>query len=95
MRRRLSSLIVPSALLLGLSACSLLVDFDPEGQPCDQGKCLEGYVCQDQVCVSGDGTPTDAGVDAGTSDAGTTDAGVDAGTTDGGLLPDGGRPDAG
>ena len=105
MRRRLSSLIVPTALLLGLSACSLLVDFDPEGQPCDQGKCLEGYVCQDQVCVSGDGTTTDAGstdagADAGSTDAGadagtSDDAGVDAGTSDGGLLPDGGRVDGG
>ena len=95
MRRRLSSLIVPSALFLGLSACSLLVDFDPEGQPCDRGQCLDGYVCQNEICVSGEGTPTDggrtdAGSDAGTSDAG-FDAGVtDAGTSDGGLLPDGG-----
>ncbi|MBN8226268.1 hypothetical protein JYK02_01950 [Corallococcus macrosporus] len=97
--RRLSSLIVPSALVLGLSACSLLVDFDPEGQPCDRGQCLEGYVCRDEVCVSDDGTPagdagtTDAGTsDAGTSDAGATDAGdgADAGLTDGGLSPDAG-----
>lgn len=46
-----------------LSGCSLLVDFDPEGQPCgDGGTCLEGYDCNSQnVCVS-----TDGGTDGGT-----------------------------
>ena len=29
-----------------LSACSLLLDFDPEGQPCDQRTVPQGYVCQ-------------------------------------------------
>jgi len=29
-----------------LTACSLLLSFDPEGQPCDeQGNCSEGYTC--------------------------------------------------
>jgi hypothetical protein len=80
--RRLSSLIVPAALGLGLSACSLLVSFDPEGQPCDQGRCLEGYVCRDQVCTAEDGAQSDAGTDAGviTDGGGTSDSGTDAGT---------------
>jgi hypothetical protein len=38
---------------LCLSACSLITDFDPEGQPCDsQGRCLEGYVCRNRMCVA-------------------------------------------
>ncbi|MCY1020750.1 hypothetical protein [Pyxidicoccus sp. MSG2] len=84
MRRSLHSLVPLAALCLGLSACSLLLDFDEEGQPCDErNQCLPGYVCKDDACVS-DGTPTgDAGTraDAGTGgDAGTTgDAGTDAG----------------
>jgi hypothetical protein len=84
MLRPLRSLVPLAALCLGLSACSLLLDFDEEGQPCDErNQCLPGYVCQDDACVS-DGTATgDAGTraDAGTGvDAGTTgDAGTDAG----------------
>ena len=37
-----------------LSGCSLLVDFGPEGQLCnDGGTCLPGYVCNSQgVCVT-------------------------------------------
>jgi hypothetical protein len=40
-----------------LSGCSLLVDFELEGQPCgDGGTCLPGYVCSSrQICVSPDG----------------------------------------
>lgn len=73
MRRLLRSLVPLAALCLGLSACSLLLDFDEEGQPCDdRNQCLAGYACVDDACVS-DGTPT---ADSGTR----TDAGVDAGT---------------
>ncbi|WP_253977264.1 hypothetical protein [Myxococcus dinghuensis] len=82
------------ALCLGLSACSLLVDFDEEGQPCDdRNQCLEGYVCRDDACVKSDspGRP-DGGGDAGSSDAG--DAGPVDGGADGGL-PDAGPPDGG
>jgi hypothetical protein len=44
------------AVLSLLSACSLLVDFDPEGQPCDGGnQCLQGYVCTDTRCVPSPG----------------------------------------
>ncbi|MBJ6759314.1 hypothetical protein JGU66_00980 [Myxococcaceae bacterium JPH2] len=64
---------------LCLSACSLLVDFDPEGQPCDKGQCLPGYVCQNDVCVPGE---SDGGSDAGSLPV--TDAGSDAGR-DGGA----------
>lgn len=41
------------AVLAALSmACSLLVNFDPEGQPCGaQGDCLMGYGCVDKKCV--------------------------------------------
>ncbi len=47
---------------LGLAACSLLADFDPEGQPCDaQNRCLEGYACLNQSCVSSPGSGTDGG----------------------------------
>lgn len=97
MRRPLRSLFPFAALSLGLSACSLLVDFGPEGQPCDRGQCLPGYVCENEVCV--EGTATDAGVDAGIpggdagSDAGTdagTDAGSDAGTGGADAGSDGG-----
>jgi len=81
MRRPLRTLVPLAALCLGLSSCSLLLDFDEEGQPCDDRRqCLAGYTCVNDACVSS-GTPTfDAGTDAGV-DAGTgTDAGVDAGT---------------
>lgn len=41
------------AILALLSACSLLVDFDPEGQPCDaRNQCLQHYVCVDGGCIS-------------------------------------------
>ncbi|MGA9523157.1 MAG: hypothetical protein WBV82_16945, partial [Myxococcaceae bacterium] len=39
---------------LVMSACSLLLDFDPEGQPCGEfEECLEGYSCVDGECRSG------------------------------------------
>lgn len=82
MRRPLRSLVPLVALWLGLSACSLLLDFDPEGQPCDdRNQCLEGYTCVDAGCTadgtsgSDAGTRSDAGTDAGTR----PDAGADAG----------------
>jgi hypothetical protein len=51
------------AILAALSACSLLVDFDPEGQPCDVHKqCLPDYVCRDGGCVSSPGAQPDGGV---------------------------------
>lgn len=48
--------------------CSFLVHFDPETQPCDSaGKCTSGYECGDAgVCQA-----TDAGQDAGGTDAST------------------------
>lgn len=92
MRRPLRFLIPFAALSLGLSACSLLVDFDEEGQPCDdRNQCLEGFVCKDDSCVrdsnavpdAGSPGPTDSGSDAGSP--GPTDAGqVDAGPVDAG-----------
>jgi hypothetical protein len=70
-------------ILALLTACSFLVDFDPEGQPCDkQNLCLEDYACVDGGCVSSpgalpDGGRTDAGADAGRD--GGTDGGRDGG----------------
>jgi len=41
------------AMLSLLPGCSLLVDFDPEGQPCDaKNQCLPGYQCVNNACVS-------------------------------------------
>ena len=39
--------------LLGLSsACSLIIDFDPELKPCtEDGNCLDGYSCMVNQCV--------------------------------------------
>lgn len=92
MRRPFRFLVPFAALSLGLSACSLLVDFDEEGQPCDdRNQCMPRYVCKAEKCVA-DGTAggpdsgSDAGSDAGSdggSDAG-RDAGSDAGPVDGG-----------
>src|SRR3990167_8713163 len=57
------------AAVLG-SGCSLLVQFDPESQPCDSAnQCLAGYLCSDAgLCKA-----SDAGmvVDAGGTDAST------------------------
>ena len=76
--RSLRSLLCFAALAAAASACSLGLDFDPEGQPCDtRNQCLAGYVCQTGYCVSS-GTSTDGGTtlpgDAGTqpADGGTT-----------------------
>lgn len=48
--------LVP-ALLWGMfvgTGCSLLVNFDPDGQKCDElGGCLPGYGCQAGKCVAG------------------------------------------
>lgn len=68
--RTLRSLLCFAALAAVASACSLAVDFDPEGQPCDsRDQCLEGYVCEAGVCVSS-GTSADGGTEPG--DGGTT-----------------------
>lgn len=58
-------------LLAWCSGCSLLVQFDPETQPCDSaGACSTGYFCSDAgLCTSYDG-----GLDV--TDAGNTDASV-------------------
>jgi hypothetical protein len=64
----------------GVLGCSLLVDFDPEGKPCDSNQaCLKGYVCENDVCVV-EPPPADAGENL--NDGGTT-ADVDAGSLDG------------
>ncbi len=56
-------------LLAWCSGCSLLVQFDPETQPCDSaGACSAGYFCSDAgLCTSYDGGFD--GQDAGNSDA--------------------------
>lgn len=73
-------------VLTALASCSLLVNFDPEGQPCDpSARCLDGYACVDGGCRrSGDGgdpctgvtcasPPTACHSDAGTCDPATGD----------------------
>lgn len=77
--RSLRSLLWFAALAAALSACSLGLDFDPEGQPCDsRNQCLEGYVCQTGSCVAS-GTSADGGTQPG--DGGTQPG--DGGTTGG------------
>ena len=50
------------ALVAFLSACSLLVDFDPEGQPCDsRDQCLPDFACEEGVCVFSPGAMPDGG----------------------------------
>jgi hypothetical protein len=50
------------ALVAFLSACSLLVDFDPEGQPCDaRDQCLPDYICEEERCVPSPGARPDGG----------------------------------
>ncbi|MBX5482604.1 MAG: hypothetical protein IRZ16_12315 [Myxococcaceae bacterium] len=49
------------------SACSLILSFNPEGQPCDAaGQCLEGYGCVDGKCHKG----ADGGIDCALCPAG-------------------------
>lgn len=70
--RSLRSILWLAALAAGVSACSLGLDFDPEGQPCDaRNQCLDGYTCQGGVCLSSD-APADGGTVVG--DGGVTDA---------------------
>jgi hypothetical protein len=74
--RPLRSLLWLAALAAGVSACSLALDFGPEGQPCDaQNKCLTGYVCEAGSCVSPESATADGGlkVDAGTRPNGAPD----------------------
>ncbi len=58
------TLFVISLLASGVCGCSLLVQFDPETQPCDSANaCLSGYLCSDAgLCKASDaGSVTDAG----------------------------------
>ena len=49
-------LMLLAAPLLVLGACSLLLSFDPNGQPCDADhRCLTNYQCLNNVCVAVDG----------------------------------------
>lgn len=73
--RWLSVLVLAAAVAAG---CSLLVQFDPEAQPCDSaGQCSLGYSCvldpggDGGVCKSNDGGVT---TDAGASDGSVCDA---------------------
>ncbi len=77
--RRLRLLVMASVFV----GCSLLGNYDIDGQPCDKSEpnpllsCLSdaGYVCVAGVCRK-DGGVLDAGAkDAGTADAGMMDGG--------------------
>lgn len=77
------------------TGCTLLTQFDPEGQRCDnEGQCLfdAGYFCNaDKIC-------TKLGRDAGDGDAGAlqqVDAGGGSDAGDAGSSSDAGRTDAG
>jgi hypothetical protein len=64
---RCLSLLVTALVLPG---CSLLVQFDPETQPCDSaGACRFGYTCvftgDAGLCLADDGGGADGGDDAG------------------------------
>jgi hypothetical protein len=91
--RSLRSVLCIAALAAGVSACSLALDFGPEGQPCDtRNQCLAGYACQAGYCVES-GSATDAGLtptDGGVRPDGGTDGGVrsDGGTTGNALCTD-------
>ncbi|MBI3180906.1 MAG: hypothetical protein HYZ28_02045 [Myxococcales bacterium] len=60
MRPLQTRLALLAALVLA-GACSLLVRFDPEGQPCEGTKCLLGYACVLGKCVSDAGPPDECG----------------------------------
>ncbi len=46
----------PLLFLTAMSACSLIVQFDPESQPCDaSGGCADGFSCVDKLCKRLDG----------------------------------------
>ncbi len=66
----------PLLALCTLWSCSLLVQFDPESQPCDStGACLSGYTCVNNLCKAIDGGVLgDAGAGGGTG-GGSGDAG--------------------
>ncbi len=93
-----------TATLIGAS-CSVLTQFDPEGQPCDTTapsamQCLSGYRCgPDQRCTKG--AIADAGIASVDGGSVTADAGapmVDAGRVApdaGNSAPDAGAPDSG
>jgi hypothetical protein len=59
--RSLRALSLGLAVAAGLAGCSLLLDFDPEGSPCDiDGECLPDYVCDKQKrCVRAGSAPCD------------------------------------
>lgn len=73
-RSALLKVLIASAAA-GLLACSLVVDFDPDGKPCSEDeKCLPGFECSAEqlVCVPKP-PPADAGLDGGLPE---TDAGL-------------------
>lgn len=56
--------LLAGAALACAAACSFLLPFDPEGQPCDAlSRCLEGYHCIDKHCMKSslDGGPESDG----------------------------------
>lgn len=86
---RRARLVFFASLFVG---CSLLGNYDLEGQPCDKAEpnpalsCLSdaGYTCVSGLCKKGVAPGIDAGIDAGFKDAG-ADGGADGGS-DGGNL---------
>lgn len=63
---RLTSLLA----FIALSGCSLIVQFDPDSQPCEaNGACLSTHTCVNGICRprgdAGVDSPTDGGLDDG------------------------------
>ncbi|MFZ5444562.1 MAG: hypothetical protein ACOZQL_31505 [Myxococcota bacterium] len=74
MVRHATSVFVVAAL--ALSACSLLVSFNPDDQPCDSlGLCLDTHDCIDGKCRARDGGVTDGGARTENCANGTDDDG--------------------
>lgn len=61
-RRSLATSVLLAAATFAASACSLLLDFDQDGLPCDASNgCLEGFACVDGQCVAASERPEGCG----------------------------------
>src|SRR5688500_3190237 len=65
MRAHATSLMVVGLLAWAPLGCNLLVSFDPDGLPCESGRCLPGYGCVGGRCVLGRGLDSCGGCSSG------------------------------